>query len=142
MSSLLNIEMFWYASFQLGLFLLISVTCTCTSYIRANLIARLLHPYYSTDRDLLIDHRRGSHTRKPDRTIRLSKENAKLLPEKIFHQEAHETCSICINEFVPGEVLKVLQPCQHTFHSSCITHWLTECKNCCPLCMKPVVVTK
>lgn len=115
MSSLLDIEMFWYASFQL-------------------------------DRDLLIDHRRRSHTIRPDKTIRLSKENAKLLPEKIYDEStttdtnAAPTCSICINDFKSGEALKVLSPCQHTFHSICIVQWLTEYKNCCPLCMEPVLV--
>jgi len=130
MSSLLEIEMFWYASFQL-------------------------------DRDLLIDRRRDSNTRKPDRRSKLSKEDAKSLPEEVF-QEDHEgmeaassrntntckfttiqkCCPICINEFNSGDILKVLPPCQHSFHSECIIQWLTECKNCCPICMKQVVVTK
>ncbi|KAL3778401.1 hypothetical protein ACHAWO_013279 [Cyclotella atomus] len=124
MSSLLDIEMFWYASFQLG------KLCLCFN-----------------NHELLIDHRHRSHTLKPDRTIRLSKENAKLLPEKIYDQsttttdtKAAPTCSICINDLKSGDVLKVLSPCQHTFHSKCIVQWLTEYKNCCPLCMKPVLV--
>lgn len=125
MSSLLAIEMFWYASFQL-------------------------------DRDLLIDHRRGSHTRQPDRRNKLSKDSARSLPEEIFREDAPEKsrldnascsrkteqscCAICINDFRTGERVKNLPSCHHLFHSKCIIHWLTEYNNSCPLCTKPVIV--
>jgi hypothetical protein len=29
-------------------------------------------------------------------------------------------------------------PCRHAFHSGCISRWLTQCKNTCPLCQAPI----
>lgn len=142
MSSLLDIEMFWYASFQLGEFNFVCIH-KCPLYAHYSHANYVLIAF--SDRDLLIDRRTGSHTRKPDRTIKLSKESAKLLPE-IFHddtaREGSSTCSICINEFKQGDRLKVLPHCHHIFHSKCILHWLTDCKNCCPLCMEEIVVDR
>ncbi|KAJ0097298.1 hypothetical protein Patl1_29097 [Pistacia atlantica] len=44
-----------------------------------------------------------------------------------------ETCAICLEDYVNGEVLKVL-PCQHEFHSSCVGSWLTNWGTFCPVC--------
>jgi len=44
-----------------------------------------------------------------------------------------ETCTICLDEYVVGDKLRSL-PCQHTFHSKCISKWLTERSATCPLC--------
>eukprot|EP00804_Cyclotella_cryptica_P024995 CCRYP_015936-RF/>CCRYP_015936-RF protein AED:0.42 eAED:0.44 QI:0/0/0.5/1/0/0/2/275/118 len=108
--------------------------------------------------------KRGSHTRKPDRRLKLSKENADSIPEEIFQEpregmkaaeektsrqntntcaftRLQKCCPICINEFSSGDVLKILPRCQHAFHSKCIIQWLTECKDCCPICMTQVVVS-
>jgi len=49
------------------------------------------------------------------------------------------TCSICIDEFVPGELLRVLPRCNHAFHTECILPWLTERQGCCPMCKMPVL---
>mmetsp|Transcript_7873 Transcript_7873/g.14281 ORF Transcript_7873/g.14281 Transcript_7873/m.14281 type:complete len:369 (-) Transcript_7873:2628-3734(-) len=49
------------------------------------------------------------------------------------------TCSICIDEFVPGEMLRVLPRCDHAFHTECILPWLTERQGCCPMCKVPVL---
>eukprot|EP00985_Skeletonema_marinoi_P004145 scaffold1811_cov137-Skeletonema_marinoi.AAC.16 len=47
-------------------------------------------------------------------------------------------CPICIEEFEPGEKLRVL-PCKHLFHIDCIMPWLTERQGCCPQCRTPVL---
>jgi hypothetical protein len=43
-----------------------------------------------------------------------------------------EYCSICLENYVNGDVLRVL-PCLHFFHVSCIDNWLMMDKAC-PLC--------
>jgi hypothetical protein len=77
-------------------------------------------------------------------------------------------CSICIDEFTPGERLRILPRCDHgectispsasfnflphrffshcnllrnrsVFHTECILPWLTERQGCCPVCKTPVL---
>ncbi|KAL7438025.1 hypothetical protein ACHAXM_005947 [Skeletonema potamos] len=48
-------------------------------------------------------------------------------------------CPICIEEFEPGETLRVLPRCKHLFHLDCILPWLTERQGCCPQCRTPVL---
>jgi len=48
-------------------------------------------------------------------------------------------CSICIDDFEPGEMIRVLPRCRHGFHTDCILPWLTERQGCCPLCKTPVL---
>lgn len=43
-------------------------------------------------------------------------------------------CSICIEDFEPGERIRILPRCKHAFHTDCILPWLTERRGCCPLC--------
>jgi hypothetical protein len=42
-------------------------------------------------------------------------------------------CSICMEEFVDGDIVRVL-PCSHRFHPSCIDPWLLKKSGTCPLC--------
>jgi hypothetical protein len=46
-------------------------------------------------------------------------------------------CAICINGFEPGEVVRTLTTCNHTFHRSCIDLWLLRRADC-PLCKRDV----
>jgi hypothetical protein len=48
-------------------------------------------------------------------------------------------CSICLEEYDDGEVLRVL-PCNHNFHTCCIVPWLTEQHANCPLCKDSLVI--
>jgi len=48
------------------------------------------------------------------------------------------SCSICISDFEQGEQVCLLPKCGHAFHKDCIKQWLTEKKQCCPLCQKMV----
>mmetsp|Transcript_4310 Transcript_4310/g.11799 ORF Transcript_4310/g.11799 Transcript_4310/m.11799 type:complete len:613 (-) Transcript_4310:75-1913(-) len=48
-------------------------------------------------------------------------------------------CSICIDEFEPGETLILLPRCRHAFHKECLHPWLTERQGCCPFCKTPVL---
>ncbi|KAG7338106.1 ring finger domain containing protein [Nitzschia inconspicua] len=49
------------------------------------------------------------------------------------------TCSICIDEFVDGERVRLLPRCGHAFHTECILPWLSERQGCCPLCKMAVL---
>lgn len=42
-------------------------------------------------------------------------------------------CTICTDEFEPGEDIRVL-PCDHRFHPACVDPWLLNVSGTCPLC--------
>jgi hypothetical protein len=46
-------------------------------------------------------------------------------------------CSICLCDVHPGEGIRELPACGHTFHKSCVDLWLLRCP-CCPLCKDDV----
>jgi HrpA-like RNA helicase len=54
------------------------------------------------------------------------------LPRK---QDDETNCSICMNEYVPGEILVNLN-CKHEYHTACIKEWLYNHSRTCPLCRK------
>ena len=49
------------------------------------------------------------------------------------------SCSICIDDFEPGEKIRLLPRCGHAFHTDCILPWLTERSGSCPLCKRNVM---
>lgn len=51
--------------------------------------------------------------------------------------EAGATCGVCLSEFESSERV-VRLPCRHTFHAKCISKWLTQYKDTCPLCSAPI----
>lgn len=55
------------------------------------------------------------------------------LPRRIASECNCSECGVCLAELDPGA--RVVQlPCGHAFHPACISRWLTQCKNTCPLC--------
>ncbi|KAL6205429.1 PREDICTED: E3 ubiquitin-protein ligase ATL6-like [Fragaria vesca subsp. vesca] len=42
-------------------------------------------------------------------------------------------CAICISEFSPEEMLRLLPNCNHAFHAHCIDIWLASHRTC-PIC--------
>jgi len=42
-------------------------------------------------------------------------------------------CSICTDDFEPGQDVRVL-PCDHKFHPACVDPWLLNVSGTCPLC--------
>mmetsp|Transcript_13131 Transcript_13131/g.18888 ORF Transcript_13131/g.18888 Transcript_13131/m.18888 type:complete len:534 (-) Transcript_13131:1153-2754(-) len=43
-------------------------------------------------------------------------------------------CSICLDDYIPGESVLRTLPCGHSYHTQCIARWLTERSSTCPLC--------
>eukprot|EP00931_Biecheleriopsis_adriatica_P088924 TRINITY_DN63146_c0_g1_i1.p1 TRINITY_DN63146_c0_g1~~TRINITY_DN63146_c0_g1_i1.p1 ORF type:complete len:297 (-),score=43.34 TRINITY_DN63146_c0_g1_i1:52-870(-) len=46
-------------------------------------------------------------------------------------------CSVCLTAFEKHDEVVAL-PCEHHFHNSCISRWLSEYRQSCPLCCKEV----
>ncbi|PMD24326.1 hypothetical protein NA56DRAFT_34295 [Hyaloscypha hepaticicola] len=42
-------------------------------------------------------------------------------------------CSVCTDEFVDGEKVRIL-PCRHIYHQHCIDPWLLKKSGTCPIC--------
>ncbi|KAG9442642.1 hypothetical protein H6P81_018496 [Aristolochia fimbriata] len=57
----------------------------------------------------------------------------KFNPSSPFRNHMAETCTICLEDYKNGDILRVL-PCQHEFHVVCVDPWLTKWGTFCPLC--------
>ncbi|CAD7093516.1 unnamed protein product [Hermetia illucens] len=74
------------------------------------------------------------------RRHRLPKRLLKKIPViKYNKNQPYESCSICLDDYVEGEKLRVL-PCAHAYHCQCIDPWLTKSRRICPLCKRKVFV--
>ncbi|VVB12797.1 unnamed protein product [Arabis nemorensis] len=67
----------------------------------------------------------------------LKKRELKRFPVAAYGSKGVEIaateCAICLGEFADGERVRVLPPCNHSFHMSCIDTWLashSSCPNC------------
>jgi len=81
--------------------------------------------------------------RRRERRHRLPKSSLKKIPTKKFvagDEEHYETCCICLDDYVPGDKLRIL-PCDHAYHVKCIDPWLLKNKRVCPQCRKKVFAT-
>lgn len=54
-------------------------------------------------------------------------------PPAIIDNDSSLGCSICTDDFEPGQDLRVL-PCSHKFHPACVDPWLLDVSGTCPLC--------
>jgi len=59
--------------------------------------------------------------------------------ERLFTTTMSTVCSICIEDFEEGEMIRLLPRCGHAFHTECILPWLTEKQGCCPTCKALVI---
>lgn len=68
----------------------------------------------------------------------LNPEEINELPLVEFDGDAkHCECSICLCEVQPGDSVRRLPSCEHTFHRACIDLWLLRRADC-PLCKRHV----
>ena len=47
-------------------------------------------------------------------------------------------CSICLNEYKPGDTVRALSSCFHRYHTGCIDKWLGV-RAACPVCNVPAI---
>ncbi|KAI9797285.1 MAG: hypothetical protein M1833_005581 [Piccolia ochrophora] len=66
-------------------------------------------------------------------TINASEKGKGLEAEPQDSAEEGLGCSICTEDFVKGEDVRVL-PCDHKYHPACIDPWLLNVSGTCPLC--------
>lgn len=61
------------------------------------------------------------------------------LPRIRGRRELAADCGICLAKLGGGDnKCAVRLPCEHPFHLECISKWVTQCKNACPLCSAPI----
>ncbi len=52
-------------------------------------------------------------------------------------QEHVPACSICLDDFKDGDIIKSLPSCNHQFHAECVKNWLATQASC-PMCRQRV----
>ena len=68
----------------------------------------------------------------------LKQEDIDKIFEFIYEKKKNENiCSICIEDFQTGDLIKVL-PCKHNFHTNCVNLWLLK-NNSCPNCKRKII---
>jgi Ring finger domain len=61
--------------------------------------------------------------------------NSLIDNDEIVDDVEADQCAVCLGEFDTNEDETIaILPCQHKFHTTCITPWLTERQSKCPLC--------
>jgi len=58
------------------------------------------------------------------------------IPDLYIDDVGDQSCSICLDNYVDGDILRRL-PCEHVFHESCVDTWL-RLNGHCPLCKRRV----
>jgi len=78
-----------------------------------------------------------------DTLLRLDENNTKSniasedavarLPTFSGKEHVGENCTVCMCTFDKDDEVTEL-PCRHRFHKACISKWLSECRQACPIC--------
>jgi hypothetical protein len=56
------------------------------------------------------------------------------IPVVEYNHPTQDACSICLEQFDPGDLVRLLK-CGHIFHPSCVRDWLKK-EATCPMCRK------
>jgi hypothetical protein len=103
----------------------LSVTLACT--LTATLVGYLVVSFKK--------RRQRSECHRAVQQLKTKSYSAPLLADGEL--EEPNPCTICLEDFEPGDKLKVL-PCGHEYHKECIEPWLLEKSSLCPLCKQNI----
>lgn len=102
----------------------VSLPCGLTTGEVSDLLSRDITP---EDYDLLL--RLDKEVPKPTASV----ESIDGLPAVATKEFMGGECTVCLSKFEADDKVVAL-PCNHRFHRSCVTKWLSECRRMCPLC--------
>ncbi|KAG2178462.1 hypothetical protein INT44_001614 [Umbelopsis vinacea] len=79
-----------------------------------------------------------SHFLGPVRPVTATAQQIETIPITIYRKDQmtemiNDKCQVCLEDYAESQELRMLQ-CKHGFHKDCIDRWLTEGRNCCPIC--------
>jgi Ring finger domain len=79
-----------------------------------------------------------SHFLGPVRPVTATAQQIETIPIIIYRKDQmtemiNDKCQVCLEDYAESQELRMLQ-CKHGFHKDCIDRWLTEGRNCCPIC--------
>ncbi|KAL2939785.1 RING-H2 finger protein ATL56, partial [Bienertia sinuspersici] len=80
-------------------------------------------------------NRRRPNSGNPDSSSGYSLELLKSLPKSRF--KGCETCPICLDNVMEGDICRVLPSCKHVFHLNCVDKWILK-SPVCPVCRSSV----
>lgn len=77
-----------------------------------------------------------------DRPLRHQRVIEKLPPAEKYDGHLHNKkftseCVICLEEFVSGDLFRILPFCKHVYHSHCIIRWFSD-EFTCPICRSSI----
>ncbi|XP_031402523.1 probable E3 ubiquitin-protein ligase ATL44 [Punica granatum] len=115
------------------------------------IVLYLKHKFFDNDREMA-----GHHQQRSSNTCFLSNDNAADRSESsAFHSISFTTgpstsnsdsaafdcrsCAICLDDYVDGDRVVVLQACLHVFHEECIDQWIPWRSSNCPVCRAKVM---
>jgi len=81
-----------------------------------------------------------SHVLGPVRPVTATTEQVEVIPITVYRKDQmtemiNDKCQVCLEDYAELQELRMLQ-CKHGFHKECIDRWLTEGRNCCPICRR------
>ncbi|GAB2276854.1 hypothetical protein Dimus_011566 [Dionaea muscipula] len=103
----------------------------CTRLICARIHLRLSRrSFHLSSRSDLSSLERGSHGLEP---VLLANFPVKKYRDEYFASAEDSQCMVCLAEYNPEDVLRIISYCGHYFHINCIDIWLLQ--HCtCPVC--------
>ncbi|CAA7052263.1 unnamed protein product [Microthlaspi erraticum] len=78
-------------------------------------------------------------TRETDSAAATATDSGLKFQKDTHSKEIGNECTVCLLVFADGEEIRLLSPCKHAFHVSCIEPWLENHPNC-PICRADVSV--